>query len=379
MSKLQFQPSSAPTLGVEIELALVDAQDFSLRSGIHDVLSRLPQELSTCVKPELMQCYLEINTEICNTVGEADADLRAKIKAVEGVCDELNLALFWTGTHPFSYWRDQRIVETERYKMLRDLLQDMSRQLVTFGLHVHVGVDSGDKAVMLCDRLMQHLPTLLALSANSPFWENRVTGLHSNRSKVMEGLPTAGLPSLMRNWSEYTWLINHLIDTGFINTIREIWWDVRPHHNFGTVEIRICDMPGHLDDALALVAIIQCLVVLLSQEIDEGTYQHDTHPMMVRQNKWRACRYGLDAQLVDSYTYAVKPARERIEELVNWLLPVAQRLKCEEYLAHARDMAARPSWADRQLEIFNQTNDCKEVVRRLSTQSRLSSGLLNGT
>ena len=167
------------------------------------------------------------------------------------------------------------------------MLQDMGRQLVTFGLHVHVGVDSGDKAVMICDRIMRHLPTLLALSCNSPWWDNRVTGLHSHRSKIMESLPTAGLPPLMRNWSEYVWLVNHLIETGFITTIRDIWWDVRPHHNFGTVEVRVCDMPGSLDDVLAITALIQCLVYGLSEEIDGGTYQHDHHPMMVRQNKWR--------------------------------------------------------------------------------------------
>jgi carboxylate-amine ligase len=375
MNKLSFSSSGAPTLGVEIELALVNAETSALSSSIHDVLARLPDQMTTHVKPELMQCYLEINTDVCNSVGDAEKDLRGKIIAVEKVCDELNLKLFWTGTHPFSLWRDQNIVQTERYKMLLGLLQDTARQLITFGLHVHVGVDSGDKAVMLCDRLMQHLPTLLALSANSPFWENRATGLHSNRSKVMESLPTAGLPSLMRNWSEYTWLVNHLVETGFINTIREIWWDVRPHHNFGTVEIRICDMPGHLDDALALVALIQCLVATLSEEIDEGTYQHDSHPMMVRQNKWRACRYGLDAQLVDSYTYEVKSARERVLALTDWLSPVAQHLHCEEYLAHAKEMAQRPSWSDRQLQIWKEAGAPQEVVQRLSTQSKLSVGM----
>jgi carboxylate-amine ligase len=372
MKKLDFRSSITPSLGVEIELALVDASTLALSSSIHDVLARLPDDVSTHVKPELMQCYLEINTDVCATVPEVENDLRAKISAVERVCDDLNLKLFWTGTHPFSLWRDQRIVETERYKMLLGLLQDTARQLVTFGLHVHVGTESGDKAIMLIDRLMQHLPTLLALSANSPFWENRATGLNSNRSKVMESLPTAGLPALMRNWSEYTWLVNHLVETGFINTIREIWWDVRPHHNFGTVEIRICDMTGNLDDALALVALIQCLVVALSQEIDEGAYQHDCHPMMVRQNKWRACRYGLDAQLVDSYTYEVASARARVLALCNWLAPVAQSLSCEEHLKHARAMANRPSGADRQLEILKTTGEPADIVRRLSTQSRIT-------
>lgn len=372
MNKLHFNSSSSPTLGVEVELALVNAQSFALSSSIHDVLAALPTEMKTHVKPELMQCYLEINTDICANVGEAEAGLRHKIEAVERACDDLDLRLLWTGTHPFSYWKEQQIVRTDRYKMLLGLLEDMARQLVTFGLHIHVGVDSGDKAVMICDRIMQHLPTLLALSANSPLWENRVTGLHSNRSKVMEGLPTAGLPSLMRNWSEYTWLVNHLVETGFINTIREIWWDVRPHHNFGTVEIRICDMPGRLEEAMALVALVQCLVVALSEEIDSGTYQHDSHPMMVRQNKWRACRYGLDAQLVDSYTYEVRSARERVLQLCDWLTPFAQQLNCEEYFQRAREMAAAPSGAQRQLQILQESGSPQEVVRRRTEYSRLS-------
>ena len=208
--------------------------------------------------------------------------------------------LWWGATHPFSTWQDQRITPDDRYLQLVNLLQEMARRLVTFGLHVHVGVDSGDKAVMICDRIMRHLPTLLALSVSSPFWEGRRTGLQSHRSKVMEGLPTAGLPTLMRNWSEYVWLVNHMIDTGFINTIREIWWDVRPHHNFGTVEVRVCDMPGNLHDTLAIGALVQCLVKALSDEIDNGTYQHDSHPMMVQQNKWRAARFGNQAKLVDT-------------------------------------------------------------------------------
>ena len=192
---------------------------------------------------------------------------------------------------------------------------------------MHVGVDSGDKAIIICDRILKHLPTLLALSANSPWWENRKTGLQSYRSKVMEMLPSAGLPTPMNNWSEYVWLINHLIDTGFINTVRKIWWDVRLHNNFGTVEVRICDTPGCLDDALALAALIQSLVVHLSNEIDYGTYQHDGHPMLIRQNKWRAARYGLDAKIVDGIDYEWQTARKRLAGLVNELRPTSVKLK----------------------------------------------------
>jgi glutamate---cysteine ligase / carboxylate-amine ligase len=255
--------------------------------------------------------------------------------------------------------------------MLLNLLQDMARQLVTFGLHVHVGVDSGDKAIMLCERIMPHLPTLLAISASSPFWDDRVTGLQSTRSKVMEGLPTAGLPLVIRNWSEYTWLINHLIETGFINTIREIWWDVRPHHNFGTVEVRICDMPGSLDDVLALTALIQCLVKALSDEIDEGTYARENHPMIVRQNKWRACRYGPQARLVDPATRSARPAAEVVQSLVRTLWPTAEALRCQEQLHRALGMTAGPSWADRQLAILEETGDPREVVRRMTEDARV--------
>ena len=371
MSKLSFNPTLEPTLGVELELALVDERTMELSSSIQHILDRVPAEFAGTIKPELMQCYLEINTGVCHTAAEAEADLRRKVEVVESIAGEIDVCLLWTATHPFSLWRDQQIVPTERYKMLLNLLQDTARQLITFGLHVHVGVESGDKAVMICDRIMQHLPVLLALSCNSPCWDGRITGLHSSRSKIMEGLPTAGLPTLMRNWSEYTWLINHLVATGFINTIREIWWDVRPHHNFGTVEIRVCDMPGSLPDSLAIAALIQCLVKALSDEIDQGTYQHDCHPMIVRQNKWRACRYGLEAQLVDSYTYEVHSARELVQDMVRWLEPTAVELNCQEYLGRVLDLAAGPSWAERQLTMLEKLRDPAEVVRRMTQESKL--------
>jgi carboxylate-amine ligase len=243
---------------------------------------------------------------------------------------------------------------------------------VTYGLHVHVGVDSGDKAVMICDRILRHLPTLLAISSSSPFWEARKTGLHSHRSKVMEGLPTAGMPPLMRNWSEYVWLVNHMIDTGFINTIREIWWDVRPHHNFGTVEVRVCDMPGNLADTLAIAALVQCLVKALSDEIDNGTYQRDCHPMMVQQNKWRAARYGNRAMLVDSFSYQVHSIRQVVEQLAETLADAAAELECESYLNHCVEMSQTPSCAEHQLAIFEECGDQVEIVRRLTGESRIS-------
>jgi len=372
VSLYKFVSNERPTIGVEVELNLVDHQTMALRSGVLDILKDLPPELELSVKPELFQCYLEINSKICQNVGEAESDLEEKLRVVRQLAARRGLRLHWGGTHPFSRWQDQEVTPNERYLDLIGLLQETARRLVTFGLHVHVGVDSGDKAIMICDRILQHLPTLLALSVNSPFWQGRPTGLHSQRSKIMETLPTAGLPPLMRNWSEYTWLLNHMVETEFIKTIREIWWDVRPHHNFGTVEVRICDMPPCLDHVLGLTALIQCLVYDLSQEIDRGTYQYSCHPFMIRQNKWRAARYGLDAKLVDPSTYVAVPARKVVRAMLARLQDRSEELGCALYLGKIRDMLDQPTGSVLQMRTFEETNDLAEVVRRMLAYSEAS-------
>jgi glutamate---cysteine ligase / carboxylate-amine ligase len=364
VSRLPFTRNDEPTVGVEIELQLVDADTLELSNSIEDVLREMPPQLAEQVKPELMQSYLEINTGVCRTAREAVDDLRSKLEDLEKVTGSLGLKLFWAATHPFSNWQDQKITVNDRYYRLVELMQEVARKLVTFGLHVHVGVDTGDKAVMVCDRMLRHLPLLLALSSNSPFWEGRCTGLHCTRPKIMEGLPTAGLPQQMRNYSEYVWLVNHLVDTGFINTIREIWWDIRPHHNFGTVEIRVCDMPANLNHVAALTALVQCLVHAISAQIDEGTYQLEYHPMMVQQNKWRAVRFGADARLVDSDDYQQRSVHEMTDHLIELLRPQAEELNCERELAFVGRLCHQTG-AKQQLAIFEQSGDCREVVRRM--------------
>ena len=372
MSKIEFRGNDSHTIGVEVELGLVDEKTMELSSSLTPLMEKLQStDGDGAIKPELMQCVLEVNTDVCHTVADAEGSLKSQIAQVEAVTDQMGLRLWWGATHPFSRWDEQKVTQDDRYLRLVDLMQDIARRLVTFGLHVHVGVDTGDKAVMVCDRIMHHLPTILALSCSSPFWEQRDTGLASYRSKIMEGLPTAGLPTLMRNWSEYVWLVNHMVDTGFINSIREIWWDVRPHHNFGTVEVRVCDMPGNLQDTLAITALIQCLVKALSDDIDQGAYQHDCHPVMVLQNKWRACRYGLNARLVDTYTYESFSAKERIGQLVRRLRPMAEELDCKHYLEACLDIASRPSWSERQRSVYQETQDPAEIVRTLTELSRI--------
>lgn len=364
MSALVFTRNEKPTVGVELELQLVDAESFALTNRIEDVLAALPPELNEVVKPELMQSYIEINTGVCDTVAQAGDDLRAKLQAVENVLDPMGIRLLWAATHPFSSWRDQKVTVNDRYYRLVELMQDVARRLVTFGLHVHVGVDTGDKAINICDRMLRYLPLLLALSSNSPFWEGRNTGLHSNRSKIMEGLPTAGLPHVMRNWSEYVWVVNHLIDTGFMNSIREIWWDIRPHHNFGTVEVRICDMPPNLDQVLGITALVQCLVHAISSEVEQGTYQLDYHPMMVQQNKWRATRFGADARLVLSQTYEQASVAETVANLAKKLHEQSVELGCTDELQSVLNIPGNTG-AAQQLSIFEETGSKSEVVRQM--------------
>ena len=370
----RFHGNGWPTLGVEVELQLVDARSLALRSAIAEVLAELPPELHDSVKPEFMQCYVEINTGVCRTVDEVEADLTRKIRAVEWAADRRRVRLFWAATHPFSRWRDQQITPDERYYKLADWLQETVVRPVTFGLHVHVGVDSGDKAIRVAHRIQRHLPVLLAMSANSPFWHGRITGHHAHRIEVLEGFPTGGLMPALGSWAEYLDLVAQMTEAGFIDSHRELWWDVRPNAEHGTIEVRICDMPADLPDVLGLTAMIQCLVRWLSDEVDRGTTVPEPHPLMVRQNRWRACRFGLGAELVDPNTMESLPVRRIAEELIRRLRRLSGFLGCRRHLDHALDMTASPTGSQRQIALYEEVGDLAEVVRRLTLRSRLSAG-----
>lgn len=367
---LSFQHNASPTMGVELEMQLVDKDTFELKSVILDVIKHVGKgkELEW-IKPELMQSYVEINTGVCHNIGEVRQDLSQKLEKLYAAAESCDSRVLWAGSHPFSNWKDQEITPSPRYHKLVELMQDTARRIVTFGMHVHVGVDSGDKAVMVVDRLMRYLSTMLALSVNSPFWVGRKTGLHSQRIKIMEQLPAAGSPPLLRNYSEYCWVVNQSIQSGFINSIQEIWWDVRPHPRFGTVEVRIFDIPQNLEDALALTAMTQCLVAALSDQIDDGVYQHDIHPIVVRQNKWKAARYGMRAELIDPVTHKTIPVREMVFFLYEKLKPYAEELGCMQELNHIITMVDHPSGAENQISLYESNgHDLRGVVESLVVQ-----------
>jgi carboxylate-amine ligase len=364
-----FKGNQTHTLGVEVELQLIDAETLALANSIGPLLERVPARWEQAFKPEFMQSYCEINTDVCTTVGDVERDLSEKLAWVNEEAMKMGLRFVWGGSHPFSLWHDQKISPGDRYAWLMETMQYVARRLVVFGLHVHVGVNSGDKAIQMCDRLLRHLPTLLALSANSPMWCGRDTGMESYRSKIMEALPTAGMPPTLRNWSEYAWLIDHLTDTGFIQSIREIWWDVRPHNGFGTVEIRIMDQPMSMKHMLGLVALTQSLVAAISEDIDQGAYLYDSHPLIAKQNKWHAARWGMDASFVDFDTMSAVPARQVARRLIKNVSPHAEKLGCLQALGHLDDIIENGTGASRQRRVFQETGDMRDVVRFLMQQS----------
>jgi glutamate---cysteine ligase / carboxylate-amine ligase len=373
MSEPRFRGNRWPTLGVEIELQLVDSRSMALKSAIGEILADLPSSLEDSVKPEFMQCYVEINTDVCRTVDEVEADLAPKVRAVERVADRHGVRLAWAATHPFSRWRDQEITPNDRYYRLAALLQETVVRPVTFGLHVHIGVESGDKAILIAHRIQRYLPILLAMSANSPFWHGRATGHQAHRIELLEGFPTGGMMPPLTSWAEYQDVFEQMKAAGFVESQKELWWDVRPSEENGTIEVRICDMPADLPDLLGLAAMIQCLVQSLSEEIDREPVGPEPHPLMLRQNRWRACRFGLDARLVDPSTLEAQPARGAAEALIRRLEAMSARLGCHRELGHALEMTVRPTGAERQLLLYREVGDLAEVVRRMSARSRLSS------
>jgi carboxylate-amine ligase len=367
-----FKGNAAHTLGVELELQLVDCGTGALANSIQDILHRVPEKWAGYIKPEFMQSYCEINTGICSTVKDVENDLTEKVQWASELAEELGLCFVWAGTHPFSRWEHQKITPGDRYQWLLHQMQDVARRMLIFGLHVHVGVDSGDKAIHMCDRLLRHIPTLLALSANSPLWCGRDTGLESYRSKIIEALPTAGLPQMMRNWSEYVWLIDHLIKTKFISSIREIWWDVRPHAGFGTVEMRVMDMPMNMRHTLGMVALTQSLVACISEQIDNGAYLYDSHPMIAKQNKWQAGRFGMDATLVDFDTMQAVPVRTTARRLIEMVSPHADQLGCLQQLHYLDDIIENGTGAARQRKVYEQSGDTRAVVNFLIEQGQMA-------
>ena len=334
--KIPFASSERSSLGVEWELMLIDRESRELSSGGTEVLAALAPdgEEHRGAKAELLQSTIEIVTGVCQTVGEATADLARTIEQVRVEADRRGLALMCAGTHPSTDWRSQQITEHERYQKLIDDMQWLARRLQIFGVHVHVGTRSPDKAVFFVNALTAYVPHFLALSASSPYWKGSDTGLASARSKVFEGLPTAGLPFMLDDWAEFELYMDTLIQTRTIASIKEVWWDIRPHPTYGTVELRICDGLPTMGEVGMVAALSQCLVEMFDREMDKGYKLPKPKQWVVRENKWRAARHGMDAEIIAGPDNRLVPVRDALAELVQDLHPTAERLGCVAELEH---------------------------------------------
>jgi glutamate---cysteine ligase / carboxylate-amine ligase len=369
---IEFRGSPARTLGVELELGLVDLATRELRSDAVEILAELsagdatgaPGDLER-IKHELYRCTVEVVTGVCDSVGEARRDLEASLRQLRAVTRPRGLDLIGSATHPFSDWRDLELSPGERYAHLVETIQWPARRLATHGVHFHVGVPSGEAAIAVVQSLAFHLPLFLAASASSPYWLGVDTGMASSRTKIFEGLPTAGLPPRLGSWQEFEELMSGLLHAGVITSIREIWWDCRPHPDYGTVELRMCDGLTNLDDAMALAALAQCLVAELVEQFEAGDPLPGAAEWVVRENKWLASRHGLDESLIVDHTGRRLPTGELLYALVDRLRPRADRLGCRAELdAVDRIVEGGPSYR-RQRRIVAEGGTLADVVDAL--------------
>jgi carboxylate-amine ligase len=341
-------------LGVEVELEIVDRESRELRSGATEVLAALGQRHPgghPKAKHELMESTVEILTGVCETVDEARRDLAATIAEVRAETDPRGMELMCSGSHPFTDWATQEISPNPRYFKLVEDMQWLARRLQIFGVHIHVGVSSGEKAIPMVNALTYYIPHFLGLSASSPYWMGRDTGLASCRSKVFEGLPTAGLPYQLSGWDEFEGFMATLISAQTIQSIREVWWDIRPHPGFGTVELRVCDGIPTLGEMAAMAALFQCLVEHLDAVLDRDGSLPIPRQWVVRENKWRAARHGLEAQIIVDDKGELIPLRQSIANLVSELTPIADRLRCGAELAAVFGILDRGPSYSRQREV----------------------------
>jgi glutamate---cysteine ligase / carboxylate-amine ligase len=350
------------TIGIEEELMIVDAESYALVNAIESLLGEVPEGE---VKPELHESVLEISTNPARNTREAGGRLRAMRDQVRERAGRRGLTIGSAGTHPFAHWEDQRIVSRPRYRELVTALRFVARQELIFGMHVHVGVDDPDKAIHVSNGMRVHLAVLLALSANSPFWRGDATGLLSSRIPIFRVFPRVGIPPHWRDWADYEREVEFMVQSGVMEDYTWLWHDVRPHPNFGTVEIRVCDSQTHVEHTLALTALIQAMVKELCEHYDAGGRLAEYPWLMLDENKWLAARHGLDGELVDLPSNERVGAKDLSRRLLDRLREHAQDLGSADELEGIADLIEGGSGAQRQLVVYEANHDLNEVIAEI--------------
>jgi carboxylate-amine ligase len=357
------------TLGVEEEYMLLDNESFDLVQHVDTVLSAAQNgELTDRIGPELMQSVVEISTPVCKGVAEVDAELRKLRGLVSGIAGERSMRVGSAGTHPFSLFERQRITARDRYRNLVDQLQYVARRELIFGLHIHVAVDDPEKAIKVTSALLLHLPDFLALSANSPFWRGEATGLASSRQMVFAAFPRSGPPPRFRDYADYAEVVGQLEKTGCIADYTHIWWDIRLHPRFGTIEVRVMDAVTRVEETVALTAYVQALVKHYAERFDSGAELPSFHRILISENKWLGARYGLEAPVMDLATGRRNrvPVAQLIRRTLRDIEPHARELGAERELEGIKDILAKGNGADRQLRVFNANRDIVEVASEIA-------------
>ena len=357
------------TLGVEEEYMLLDNESFDLVQHVDTVLSAAQNgELTDRISPELMQSVVEISTPVCKGVADVDAELRKLRGLVSGIAGERGMRVGSAGTHPFSLFERQRITARDRYRNLVDQLQYVARRELIFGLHIHVAVDDPEKAIKVTSALLLHLPDFLALSANSPFWRGEATGLASSRQMVFAAFPRSGPPPRFRDYADYAEVVGQLEKTGCIADYTHIWWDIRLHPRFGTIEVRVMDAVTRAEETVALTAYVQALVKHYAERFDSGAELPSFHRILISENKWLGARYGLEAPVMDLATGRRNrvPVAQLIRRTLRDIEPHARELGAERELEGIKDILAKGNGADRQLRVFNANRDIVEVASEIA-------------
>jgi glutamate---cysteine ligase / carboxylate-amine ligase len=362
--RIDFAGSPRPTVGVEWEFALVDAETRDLSNEAATVIAEIGE--NPHVHKELLRNTVEIVSDICDTTGEAMADLRSTLLTARKVARDRGMELFCAGTHPFAKWSAQKLTDAPRYAELIKRTQWWGRQMLIWGVHVHVGISSAHKVMAIISSLLNQYPHLLALSASSPYWGGQDTGYASNRAMMFQQLPTAGLPFQFQAWSQFEGFVHDQKKTGIIDQMNEIRWDIRPSPHFGTVEVRVFDGVSNLAELGALVALTHCLIVDLDRRLDAGAELPTMPPWHVQENKWRAARYGLDAVIILDADSNERLVTDDLDDLLNRLEPVAKSLQCTDELARVSDIYRVGASYQRQRRVAEDNDgDLRAVVDAL--------------
>jgi carboxylate-amine ligase len=361
------------TIGVEEEYQIIDARG-ELRSHIDTLLAAATPKLGDKVKREMMQSVVEVGTTICENVEQARDQLGEMRMTLSDLLKPEGLRIACAGTHPFANWHEQQITDYERYKMLEEELQDVVRALLIFGLHVHVAIPNPEIRIEVLNEARYFLPHLLALSTSSPFWMGRNTGLKSYRSVIWSNFPRTGIPPDIASYDEYENYVELLMKTGSIDNGKKIWWDLRAHPSFPTLEFRVCDMTTRLEETIFLAAVMQAICAKLIQLRSRNLGFRKYMPALIAENKWRAVRYGLEGNLIDFGKQAEVPMRDLAIELMEFIDDVVDGLGSRRALGYIDTILAEGTSADRQLRVLRDGGDTRAVVEQIAAETLAFAG-----